>query len=918
MSAPSGTVTFAFTDIVGSTQRWERDRAAMEAALQRHDAIVRGAVEGHGGYVFKTLGDAFCAAFSRPVEAIAAMLDVARAMRDADFSDVEGLPVRIAIHTGVAEERDGDYFGPVVNRIARLLAIGHGGQVLVSEAAASLASPELRADTSLRDLGRHRLKDLNRPERVFQLSAADLPGDFPALRSLGEFAGNLPVQLTSLVGREADVATIAGLLRAHRFVSIVGAGGVGKTRTALQAAADALDEFEDGAWFVELAPLANGEFVASTVAADFGVTLAGSDPTTELIAALRPKRLLLVLDNCEHVAAATARLAAALLAGCPGVKMLTTSRQPLEVAGERVYRLPSLAVPSGNGAVLSAAEANRNAAVQLFVERARAADDRFALTDDNASDVADICRRLDGIPLAIELAASRTSAIGLRELSRHLDERFRLLRQQREDRLPRQQTLRALIDWSFDLLHDDEARAMSRLSIFAGGWTLAAATAVCADDETDAWTFLEILSALVAKSLVVADAEVDDRRYSMLITIRDYSAERLSHGGERESVARRHAQYYAEVASQTQTLADALEDERWLRVLAPEIDNLRAAVDWAVVRGHDARAGLKLLAHMEWPELLTTPQEAVGWYDAALASLSAAEPTVRARVLRHYVRLEWLVGRPNAAREATAMRALEAARESGERDEIALSLAGVATVYRDAGRYDEAETLFEQAYQDADTLSAAACNTVLRNWAVCSLQRGAHETARRQFADVAERERPGSTAHASALLNIGELEFAVGNVDAARAFAGRARETFAQLNTAPLGLAVCNLAAYAMAADDVEQARELLAEALQLLKRSGARWMTTAIEHHAVLAGIVGSHDRAALLLGYTIERYAGNDARQTTERHGYERLRRLLSDIYDEEELARRLKNGARLTEEQALAHAAAISSSEGSTRNG
>jgi class 3 adenylate cyclase len=380
-SLPSGTVTFAFTDIEGSSARWERDRPAMQAAVRRHDALVRAAIAQNAGYVFKTIGDAFCTAFSRPADAVAAVLAVERSLAAEDFSAVGGLQVRAAVHTGTADEREGDYFGPAVNRVARLLAIGYGGQVLVSGATAALVRAELPDGTGLRDLGEHRLKDLERAERVYQLEAPGLPGGFPPLRSLDALATNLPVQLTSLLGRERETAEIEALVREQRLVTLVGSGGVGKTRAALQVAANLLDAFNDGVWLIELAALASGDFIAATVAHALGIGLpASDDPTESLIGGLRAKNLLLVFDNCEHLAAPAARAIDAILSACPDVKVLASSRQPLAIEGEEAYLLPPLEIP---------------AAVALFAARARSADKRFALTAENAATVAEICRRLD-------------------------------------------------------------------------------------------------------------------------------------------------------------------------------------------------------------------------------------------------------------------------------------------------------------------------------------------------------------------------------------------------------------------------------------------------------------------------------------------------------------------------------------------
>jgi predicted ATPase/class 3 adenylate cyclase len=895
VSIPSGTVTFAFTDIEGSTQRWERDRSLMEQAVRRHDTLVREAIARHGGYVFKVMGDAFCAAFSAPSDAVAAMLDAQRALAQEDFSALDGLRIRVAIHTGTADEREGDYFGPAVNRAARLVAIGHGGQILVSGVTNAIVRDQLPPETSLRDLGEHRLKDLARPEHVFQLDSPGLTAEFPPLRSLSARATNLPLQLTSFVGREKEMAEIAALIRNERLVTLSGSGGVGKTRTALHALANVLDEWDDGVWFVELAPLSSGDHIPSAAAHALGITLPAGDPLANLEHALKSKHALLLFDNCEHLIEPAARVIATILSGCPKVHVLASSRQALEIAGEQTYRLPSL---------------DDSPAIALFVERARAVESRFALTDENAPAIADICRRLDGIPLAIELAASRMPTLSIAQLSRMLDERFRVLTQTRGSRLPRQQTLRALIDWSFDLLGEDERAVFARLSVFAGGWTLQAAAATCGDESIDEWQVFEWLAGLVTKSLVVAEPSGDDLRYRMLHSIREYSRDRLTEAGETGAVAAKHARYYSEFVRELAPLVDSLQDEQWQQTIAPEIDNIRATLDWAVVRRNDATAGLNLLAELEWPELLTTPQEAVAWFDSAARLFDEPVTGVtEARVLRHLVRLEWLVGRPMAQREETALAAVEAARAAADPNEVARALANLGGCYRDAGRFDEAERTFSEAYELPDALAVPAVNHVLRNWAVTNLQHGDLDAARRRFTEVAARERPGSEAHASALLNLGELEFALGNVEAARAAASKARATLVRLNAAPLALVVCNLAAYALAMDDLDDARDLLREALRLLKKSGARWMVAALEHHALLGGLSGDYERAATLVGFTQAQLSDKAKRERTERHGYERLMSLLSKIYDEAELAQRMSAGAWLKEEQALEHANAIS---------
>jgi predicted ATPase/class 3 adenylate cyclase len=894
---PSGTVTFLFTDIEGSTQRWERRPDAMGVALARHNALVRGAIEAHGGYVFKTIGDAFCSAFGMASTALAAARTAQQALSKEDFSSVDGLLVRMALHTGHVEERDGDYLGSAVNRAARLLAIGHGGQVLVSHAAADLVQDAMPPESDLRDLGAHRLKDLTRAERVYQLVAPGLIESFPALRSLEHMPNNLPQQITSFVGRENELGEIEALLEQHRLVTLVGMGGSGKTRCAIQTGAELLDRFIDGVWLIDLAPLSDPSLVVAEIAQRLGVREVPDRPLLEnLLTFLERRRLLLILDNCEHVIGEVRRVVAGILRGGAGVNVLATSRENLSIAGERVFRLPSLSLP---------------AAMALFTDRARASDARYALADENARFVSDICRRLDGLPLAIELAAARVKVLSPQQLGQRLDERFRLLTGGDRSALPRQQTLRATIDWSFDLLDERERALFRRLSIFAGGWTLQAAAAVCSDEGVaDDLDMLDWLSALVDKSLVSTEELADDRRYRMLFSIREYALERLREVDEAETIARKHAQFYAGFARELQPLVDELEDAEWRRRLGAEIDNLRAAIEWTIFQGSDRATGLSLLADIEWPELITNAQEALRWYEFAAELVNAMPDSfVHSRVLRHYAVLEYQVGRPVATCERTAQQAVEVARATSDANEIARALAILGACYRSAGRFDEADRKLREAYKSPESLSRITANTVLRIWAVTDLQRGEIDLARRRFSEVVRLERPGSEAHASALLNLGELEFATGHVERARAAARQAENTYARLNSVYLVLLSSNLAAYAMAGADLDAARDHLRDALDVHNRSHSGWLHMALENHALLAALLADHERAVALLGFTDAAYGSRgEVRQYTERYGYERLIALLREVYSDDELARRMSEGACLTQEQAVAHAAAI----------
>jgi predicted ATPase/class 3 adenylate cyclase/DNA-binding winged helix-turn-helix (wHTH) protein len=581
-SRPSGTVTFLFTDIEGSTRLWEASPDLTAQAVRRHDEIMRTSIEASGGYVFKAMGDGFCVAFDSAIRGIQAARAAQELLNAEPWPAPVDLRVRMALHTGSCEEREGDYFGPTLNRTARLVAIANGAQTLVSRATAELLHDMLPDDIVLRDLGEHRLKDLGRPERVFQLDAEGPTVEFPPLQSLDSSAlrNNLPIQLTSFVGRDQELAEIRVLVDEHRLVTLTGAGGSGKTRLALQVAAEALEGFGEGTWLVELASLDDPSLVEGALASEMGVREEPGHPLLETLAyALSDRRLLLILDNCEHLLDACARLADALLRSCAQLSILATSREPLAIPGEHVYRVPSLSLPSTEQ-ILDAEEAFGYEALRLFTDRARAIHTSFSLDDNNAELVTSICRRLDGMPLAIELATARLASLSLDEVDKRIDERFRLLTGNVRTALPRQQTLRALIDWSHELLDDREQAVLARLAVFAGGWTLEAADAVCRREELHDWEVVDVLCSLVDKSLVQAEPTDTGHRYRLLETVREYAAEKLSELGRAEEAPTRaaHAHFFLALAEEAAPHLSGADQARWFEVVDSERDNLRAAV----------------------------------------------------------------------------------------------------------------------------------------------------------------------------------------------------------------------------------------------------------------------------------------------------------------------------------------------------
>ena len=581
------TATFLMTDIAGSTRLWEEQREAMVVALAAHDAMLRDAVEGAGGTVFKTTGDGLLAAFERPGAAVRAAVAGQRALQAHPWPTSTPLLVRMAIHAGDAEHRRDDYFGPSVNRVARVLALGHGGQVLVSAAAAALVADDMPADATLIDRGEHQLKDLARPEHVYQLAASGLDDAFPPLRS-GAASSNLPADLTTFIGRNREAGEIRDVLGTHRSVTLVGVGGTGKTRLMLHVAGEVASQHADGAWLIELASLRDPELVSSEVARALGVQVSPSQPAIAAVTDfLRSKDLLLLLDNCEHLIEAAARLVEHLLASCRLLHVLATSREALGVPGEVTYPVPSLALPEHLDQVdldtIAATEA-----VSLFVERATTMLPSFRFDDSNAASVVEICRRLDGIPLALELAAARANVMSASEIAEGLSDRFRLLTGGRRTAVPRQQTLQALIDWSWDLLTEADQRLLRRLSVFAGGWTLEAAAGVVGDEDdpgsppsgVSRVETLDGLGRLVDRSLVVVK-HADATRYGMLETIRQYANDRLIASGEAADRRNRHVARFRRLAADARAGVDGPEMVLWLGRIEADLDNLRAALDWA-------------------------------------------------------------------------------------------------------------------------------------------------------------------------------------------------------------------------------------------------------------------------------------------------------------------------------------------------
>jgi predicted ATPase/class 3 adenylate cyclase len=789
--------TFLFTDIEGSSHLWERDPERMRLALARHDAIARQAVEGNHGVVVKMSGDGVHAAFDDPVDALGAALAIQAGLSDPAATAGIALRVRAGLHAGRAERRDNDFFGSVVNRAARISNAAHGGQILVSHAVATLVGSRLPDGVTLRELGPMRLRDLASPERIHQVMHATLREKFPALRTLEATPNNLSLQLTSFVGRKRELDEVRALLRTTRLLTLSGAGGIGKTRLSQQLAAEVMDDFPDGVWFVELAPLTDPRLVPQSVAIVLGVKEEAGHPVVEaLVKYAKDRRLLLVLDNCEHLVQACAELVTQLLQSGPHLKILASSREPLRVAGEASYPVPALAVPDPGRAVTVPAMTQYEA-VLLFVDRAVSAQPAFQLTEQNAAAVADICQRLDGIPLALELAAARVRALSVETIAARLTDRFRLLAGGNRTAMPRQQTLRALIDWSYDLLTEHERALLRRLAVFAGGWTLDAAEAVGAGGDIAQGDVLDLLSNLVDKSLV--NMETDGQRYRLVETVRQYALERLDESGEGDASRSRHLAFYVALVERASPELVGPNQGAWLARLDLEGENLLAAHAWCDHAEGGAELGLRLVFgmnfYMFYRGLLALLHRAT--LEALARSQAHTYPVARCRVLHTAGKASLFMGRFAEAQEFLEQ-ALAGARETGDPQRVAKVLDELGAVAMGRGdlvtarHHAEEALLLAKDQGDRRTLVSANCTL-----AQLYRMEGDLDTAEPLYAQALALARAIEDRESIAigLLNLAMVAVGRGAADRARSMLLEAFAIAGEIGSKPAGQSALEVAA---------------------------------------------------------------------------------------------------------------------------
>ncbi len=699
MNLPTGTVTFLFTDIEGSTKLSQQYREAMPALLARHHEILNQAIQTYNGYVFQIVGDSFAVAFHSASDALNATLDAQRNLYHEAWTPAP-IKVRMGIHTGTAQlNEEKQYSGYTTLASAqRIMSAGHGGQVLLSGATHELVRDLLPTNTDLLDLGQRRLKDLLRPEHLYQLNIVGLPTTFPPLKTLDLFPNNLPVQLTSFVGRENQIAEVKQELETHHLVTLTGSGGTGKTRLSLQVAAELLEKFDHGVWFIELAPLADPDLIPQTILSAIGISEQPNKMPLEVLKEyLHEKKMLIVLDNCEHLVSASAKVANDLLNAALNLKILASSREALGVKGELSYPVSSLSLPDVKH-LPTIEQLSQYEAVRLFIDRALLVAPHFIVDKGNAPFIAQICFRLDGIPLAIELAAARIKMMSVKQISMRLDDRFRLLTGGARTALPRQQTLRALIDWSYDILSDNERLLLQRLSVFAGGWTLEAAEEVCVgQDDILPYDILDLLTQLVNKSLVVVIAEGSqsgETRYRMLETIRQYTREKLLEAGGSEVIRQQHLNYFVKLAEQAQPELYRSNQVFWLNKLDDELDNLRMALEWAL--SGDGEDGLRISTNIvRFWFLRSTSNELKNWLEQLLQRYSKSDQ-LRAKALAIQSQCVVDSGNFDEAR-LLAEQSLELARTLLDKKAEAFSLLTLAQAISLQGNFEAGYSLAQES-----------------------------------------------------------------------------------------------------------------------------------------------------------------------------------------------------------------------------
>ncbi|MEP6754284.1 MAG: tetratricopeptide repeat protein [Chthonomonadales bacterium] len=776
---PTGAVAFLFSDIAGSTRAFEHDHDAMLRSLEVHDRLMAQVMSANDGFVFKTMGDAFLVAFPDVDRALNAAISAQLALSEFNWAGAGGhaVQVRMAIHFGDSQLRNNDYFGVALARTDRILKIAHGGQILLSESFHSQLAGKLPENVALVDMKYHRLRDLNRPEHIYQATHANLPDEFPPLHSLDVIPNNLPEQLTSFVGRKGQIAEVAELVKTHRLTTLMGSGGCGKTRLALQVAADLMDDFQDGVWFVEMAPLTEEAPVIQAIARVFGVSeLAGKDYLDTIMDQIKGKKCLLILDNCEHILEVAQRATDRLLRACPDLKILATSREPLSIGGEQQWRIPSLTFPNidqTSCTVLDLDWAMNFEAVRLFIERAQLINPKVELGLEDLKAIAGICDKLDGIPLALELAAATVDYLAPTQILVRLQDFFKLLNRGSRTAMERHQTLLGAILWSYNLLDSAEQILLRRVSVFQNGWSLEAVEQVCVDDNLQEFDALPALGMLVKKSLVIRETGTSGQaRYRLLESVRQFGRGKLREENELTDFLDRHRDFIVALVSEVEPHLRTVDQKKYLDLLEEEHDNIRAALAHSTIV--EERAQIAANVFLLWMNRGYL-SEGRKWFEGVISRSSPIPDTILSKALNgaglicvqfgdlptavrlltecHEVRLRlddpsgatsilnnlgyvnWYSGRVEEALEFYE-KALDSLRDLGEDSKAANTLVNMAAVYLELKRFEEGKRVLADAEKTVrEKGDPATLSVLLHNSGIIAVELGEFDNAVRYFTE---------------------------------------------------------------------------------------------------------------------------------------------------------------------------------------
>ncbi|HAY33228.1 MAG TPA: tetratricopeptide repeat protein [Ignavibacteria bacterium] len=851
MNTPTGTVTFLFTDIEGSTKLSQEFPDTIQSLLEKHNNILNSAVESNNGFVFKIIGDAFCCAFDKAEDAVKAAVEAQTALGSINWEGAD-IKVRMGIHSGAAEWTDNNYSGYVtLARSQRVMSTAYGGQIIASNNTFKLISEKTEDpayDFSFRDLGERRLKDLIQPIRLFQIINDGLRKEFPPVKTIDARPNNIPVQLTSFIGREKEMKEIKDLLAGTRLLTLVGPGGTGKTRLSLQTGADLIDNFENGVWFVEIASLQDPQLLPQTIAQTLGLKEQSGKKTEDAIADfLKDKKILIIIDNCEHLIDASANIALMMLRKSPGLKIIATSREALHCEGEQTYKVQSLSHHKPGGSITPEI-LSQYEAVRLFIERATAVNPSFRVNNENAPALAQICFQLDGIPLAIELAAVRIKVLSLNSICERLDDRFKLLTGGNRTSLPRQQTLKALIDWSYDLLSEKEKLLLQRLSVFNGGWTMDASEKICSDEIIDEYEILDLLSNLADKSLIKIIESENNIRYTMLETIKKYSIDKLSESDSINEIHKKYFDYFCGIAEESETKLTGAAQREWISLMADDIENFRACLRWSFE--NYPVGSLKLTVHLgKFWELRSHFTEALEFLRKSLEHSGSADVLWKAKAV--YWTGFFLIHQGKYEESKKNLnRSLEMFREINYKDGEAVSLISLGTIGVFQGDYENLFTFSGESLsisREINNRSYIARN--LQNIGLGLMQQGDHDAARKKLEEGIKlyRELGDPIQLAKIIGNIGALEYLQTNYDKAREALNESLQLRYELGDRQgISIALNNLGSIAYMLKEFDEAERLLEESLVIIRDLGdKRVYVTAVSTLGSIANDKGDLDKA-------------------------------------------------------------------------